>query len=274
MGEALSDGNAQHPVVPFQRLNPVDEAAGRFARGVNRHHHAAVGQRGHRVGPALRLGFAQSDEFARPLHHIGVRIFLHRYQDVGVVHHRRCQVHVRVELGTHDHLGPHHGAHPRQHVAFAIVVAVGDHRAVQAEQHHVHRKGAAQVGQQLLAQPFIGFPGDGAAGLGAGDHALDQGPALARGHFARRAQRPREECQLFRVLPRREIAPVLEGRQAGGHGSEGIGLGRQGAAENAHRHPGAYRSSIQTVGRPRHILSSPLRSLRAAKAGEYWPRLM
>jgi hypothetical protein len=41
---------------------------------------------------------------------------------------------------------------------------------------------AAQIGQQFLAQRFIGVPRGGAAGLGAGNHAFQQRPAalLAR----------------------------------------------------------------------------------------------
>lgn len=36
------------------------------------------------------------------------------------------------------------------------------------------------------------------------------------------------------MLPGREIAAVAKGRDAGGHGSEGVGLGGEGSAEDAH----------------------------------------
>ncbi len=119
-----------------------------------------------------------------------------------LLHHRRCQVHVRVELGAHDHLGPHHGAHPGQHVAFAVVVALRHHRAVQAQQHHVHRQRAAQVGQQLVTQLLVGFARDGAAGLGARDHALDQASSRAAGATSRKAHSgPEKNVNSFGCCP-------------------------------------------------------------------------
>ena len=89
---------------------------------------------------AFVLGDAQVHQFQRAFQDVGVRVLLEGHQHVGVVHHRLAQVVVRVELGADHHLGPDDGAHALQQVAFAVVVAVGHHRAVQAEQHHVHRQ--------------------------------------------------------------------------------------------------------------------------------------
>ena len=90
------------------------------------------------------LAWHRSDQFERALQDVGVRILLEGHQHVGLFDHRRAQVVVRVELGADHHLRPDDGAHALQQVALAVVVAVGDHRAVQAEQHHVHRqRGAA-----------------------------------------------------------------------------------------------------------------------------------
>jgi hypothetical protein len=48
--------------------------------------------------------------------------------------------------------GPDERPHAREQVAVAVVISVGDHRPVEAEQDHVDREGPLQVGEQLVAQ--------------------------------------------------------------------------------------------------------------------------
>ena len=97
---------------------------------------------------------------------------------------------VWIEFGTHRHVGADQGAHVLQQISFAVVIAIGDHSAVQAKQHHVHGQGCLQVGQQLVPQPLVGVARGDAAGLRGGDHALDQCPARIAAAQARSPQRP------------------------------------------------------------------------------------
>ncbi len=187
-GEAVGDGDREHAVLALHRLEAVDERAGRFARGVHRGDHLAVDHRRHRANPLLDDRRAQVDQLERALQHVGVRILLVGDQQVGALDHRRREVAVRIELGADDDAGPDDGAHLLQQVALAVVVAVGDHRPVQAEQDHVDRQRLAQVGEQLLAQRLVAGARRRAARLRARRQALDDVPAL--GLAAQRA-RPR-----------------------------------------------------------------------------------
>ena len=177
-GEAVRERDREDAVLALHRHQAVDVRAGRLARGVHRDDHLAVDHRGDRPDAAFDLRRAEIDQLERALEDVGVRIFLVGDQQVGALDHRRREVVVRIELGADDDLRADDGAHALQQVAFAIVVAVGDHRAVQAEQHHVDRQRRAQVGEQLVAQRFLGGARRRAARLGAGDHALDELPAL------------------------------------------------------------------------------------------------
>jgi hypothetical protein len=44
---------------------------------------------------------------------------------------------MRIEFRADHHAGPDHLAHPGKQIAFAVVVAIGNHCAVQAEQHDI-----------------------------------------------------------------------------------------------------------------------------------------
>jgi hypothetical protein len=59
---------------------------------------------------------------------------------------------MQIELGPDGHVRPDDVADPRQQITFAIVVPVGDHRAVQEQQHAVHRQRRTQIRDQLVAQ--------------------------------------------------------------------------------------------------------------------------
>jgi hypothetical protein len=58
---------------------------------------------------------------------------------------------VRVEFGADRHFRPHDRAHARQDVSLAIIIALGDHRAVQPEHDHVDRHRCAQFVEDLVA---------------------------------------------------------------------------------------------------------------------------
>ena len=63
---------------------------------------------------------------------------------------------MQVQLGGNGHAGAHDGPHPGQQVTLGIGVAVGDHGAVQVQQHRVDRHRPLQVGQDLVAQRGVG----------------------------------------------------------------------------------------------------------------------
>ena len=111
-------------------------------------------------------------------------------------------------------------ARAAQQVALAIVVAVGHHRAVQAEQRHVHGAGVAQVLQQLVAQRFIGVASGDAGRHGGGGQAFDQRPVLALGALPRCPQRTGIHLHAVRMLAGRVIAARAVGAQAGGDGEK------------------------------------------------------
>ncbi|KAG1391869.1 hypothetical protein G6F59_014769 [Rhizopus arrhizus] len=75
---------------------------------------------------------------------------------------------VRIQLGADDGVGADDCAGAAQKVAFAVVIAVGHHGAVQAEQGDIHLARAAQVFKQLVAQRFVGVAGGDPRRGGAG----------------------------------------------------------------------------------------------------------
>ena len=169
---------------------------------------------------------------------------------------------MRVELGADHDVAADDGAHPLQQVALAVVVAVGDHRAVQAEQHHVDRQRRAQIGKQLLAQRLVASACRRAARLSAGNQAFDQVPARRLAAQARRPQRPGEIEHVVRVSAGWVVAAVAERGHSGRHRCEGIGFGGDAAAEHAH---GWVRSDQGADGACR---SEVLDEARCSRAGE------
>jgi hypothetical protein len=125
-------------------------------------------------------------------------------------------------------------AHLLQQVALAVVVAVGDHRAVQAEHDHVDGQRLLQVVEQLGAQRLVAGARGRAARLRAGDEALDEVPALVLAAQPRRPERPGEIEHPVRMRARRVVAAIAEGGHAGGHRREGVGFGGDAAGEDAH----------------------------------------
>ncbi|MDT4842456.1 hypothetical protein FQZ97_763590 [compost metagenome] len=232
--ETVRERDREHAVLAFERLHALHEAARRFARGVDGDDDVAVDHRDHRLDLAFHGRGADVDQLQPAFEHVGVRVLLEGDHHVGVVHHGGREVVVRVELGADHHIRAHDLAHARQHVAFAVVVAVGHHRAVQAEQHHVHRQRGAQVVQHFVAQGFVGVARGDAAGLRARHHAFEQRPALFLAADARGPQRARVDRQRIGMLAGGKVAAVLEGRDAGRHRAEGVGFGREGGTEDTH----------------------------------------
>ena len=160
-------------------------------------------------------------------------VFLVADDEVGGFHHGRGQMAVRIQFRADHRVRADDLARAAQQVALAIVVAVGHHRAVQAEQRHVHGAGVAQVLQQLVAQRFIGVASGDAGRHGGGGQAFDQRPVLALGALPR-PQRTGIHLHAVRMLAGRVIAARAVGAQAGGDGGKGIGFGCQGTGKDLH----------------------------------------
>ncbi|NJN53231.1 MAG: hypothetical protein HC809_17200 [Gammaproteobacteria bacterium] len=70
-----------------------------------------------------------------------------RKKDIGMFEHGIAHMTVQVEFGTHGRRRAHNGAHSRQQVTFAVVVAIGDHGPMQEQQYGVDSASALQIGE-------------------------------------------------------------------------------------------------------------------------------
>ena len=174
----MGDRDRQHAVLAFHRHQLVDEAAHRFAAGVHDRDELAIEHAARRPDATLGLGHAQVDQLIGAVQDVGMGVFLVADDEVGGFHHGRGQMAVRIQFRADHRVRADDLARAAQQVALAIVVAVGHHRAVQAEQRHVHGAGVAQVLQQLVAQRFIGVASGDAGRHGGGGQAFDQRPVL------------------------------------------------------------------------------------------------
>ena len=149
----------------------VDEAAHRFAAGVHDRDELAIEH-------AARLDARppQVDQLIGAVQDVGMGYSLVADDEVGGFHHGRGQMAVRIQFRA-DHVRADDLARAAQQVALAIVVAVGHHRAVQAEQRHVHGAGVAGPAAARRAA-FQGVASGDAGRHGGGGQAFDQRPVL------------------------------------------------------------------------------------------------
>jgi hypothetical protein len=63
---------------------------------------------------------------------------------------------VRIEFGADENIRTDDLADTRKKIAFGILVAGGDHRAMQAEHHGIDRHCCAQLVEDFVAQALIG----------------------------------------------------------------------------------------------------------------------
>ena len=115
-----------------------------------------------------------------------------------------------VEFDPDDRILPSDGAGLGEQVAFAIVVALGDHGAMQAEEHYVDRHRSAELTEDFVPQPLISFPGNQAGRLGPGGRPLDQGEPLLAGAFAGRDEGRGTESGGLGMLARWGVKCVFE----------------------------------------------------------------
>ncbi len=84
-----------------------------------------------------------------------MRVFLEQDDDVGAAHALFGEMAVRVELDADDGFRPDDRAHPRDQVAFAVIIAMRHHGAVQAEQHPVDRHRGTKLIENFIAHAFV-----------------------------------------------------------------------------------------------------------------------
>ncbi len=130
--------------------------------------------------------------------------------------------------------GPDDVADAFEKIAFAIVIALRHHRAMQAEDDAVDRQRRLQLAEDLVAQRLIGLPLHQAAGLGPGGGAFDHGEALPSRAPAQHDHRRRAQRRRFRMLARPGVERHLESRPVGRHRRERVGFGRERGGEDAH----------------------------------------
>src|SRR5215813_8887620 len=98
---------------------------------------------------------------------------------------------MRIELDTDHGLWPHQRAHALDDVAFDVVVAMGHHGAVQAEEYAIDWQRRLELAQDLVAHELVVGTVGGAGGAGGEAAALDEGEALCLRALSRDPQRRR-----------------------------------------------------------------------------------
>ena len=171
-------------------------------------------------------------QLGRTLHRVGVRVFLVADKHVGAVEHQGAQVAVQVEFGADRDLRADDGAHLGQEVAFAVVIAVGHHGAVDIDQHGIERQGGFHAGQDLVAEILVDLAHRCAGRGGEGREPLDHGPAALLGLLAPDMHRRGEVGGLVSGGVAAPDAVFLVAAQAGRKGHELIGFGPEGRDED------------------------------------------
>jgi len=136
---------------------------------------------------------------------IGVRKLLEGDNDIGRLHHLIGQMAMHIEFGANHASIANNGACVRDQIAFAIVVAVRDHRSVHAEQHDIERHGGPDLVEDFIAQPLIGGLADKACRLRPRGRSLDQRETVGLCAATRGDERCRTQGRLRRVSARRAV---------------------------------------------------------------------
>jgi hypothetical protein len=121
-----------------------------------------------------------------------------------------------------------------QQIAFAIVIAVGDHGAVQAQHHTIERQRGAQLPQHLVTQFLKGLARHQAGRLGPGTGTFDQGPTLGSGATPGYPKWRGAQLGVLGVLAGRRIKGLMEAFQRRGDRRKCVGFSTDGRGKQAH----------------------------------------
>ena len=251
--EAMDNRGGEDAVLAFQRHQTVDEGAHRLAAGRIDGDHAAIEGRNDRLDLAPQRAQRQLDDMFAALLEVRMRKFEEGGHDIETGDAQHRQMAMRVEFGGDQHIRPDQGPNLRQQVAFGIVIALGNHRAMQAEHYGIDRHRRPQLVEDLVAQHLIGAALDETGGLRPAGSTFDDGKAFR----ARPAPQDRHdrgaERRRFRMLARPGIERRLEGVQIRRNGGECVGFGRKRRGENAHEQLIRSSSAVRTRVRPRRL---------------------
>ena len=202
IGKAVTDRDREHAVLALQRHDAVDQGAHRLPRGREAREQAAVEHRFHRLDLAADGAQREIDRLFAARSEIGVRILLEQHDDVGERAALLREMAMRIELDADHAVRADQRAHPLEKIAFAVVIAVRHHRAVQVEHRAVDRQRGLQLAEDFVAHPLIGGARGRAARLRRVAGALDQlefAALRARPHRVHRAglvaRRARDICR-------------------------------------------------------------------------------
>ena len=166
---------------------------------------------------------------------IRVRILLEQHDDVGERAALLREMAMRIELDADHAVRSDQRAHPLEEVAFAVVIAVRHHRAVQVEHRAVDRQRGLQLAEDFVAHPLIGGARGRAARLRRVAGALDQlefAALRARPHRVHRAGLVRAARG---ILSGRKVELLDEGLIRGRQRQEGVRLERERGVEQTQK---------------------------------------
>ncbi len=231
----MAEGDGEDAVVAFEGGHFGDEGFHRFDGGAPHRDHAAVVIGHDGLDVAAVGGGADCVELDGAFGDVDVGVFLVGDDDIGGGAHELGEVAVEVELDADGGVGAGEFAHAGEGVAFAVLVAVGDHGAVHVEEDDVERQGGLDVGEDHVAQFLVDVAQRGAGGLGGGADAFDDFVSVGFGEgtiFDEGGVAPGGG-----VLAGAGAVPVAlahEGVAAGGDGGEGVGFGGEGGDQDFH----------------------------------------
>ena len=151
IGKAVRKPHVQYAGLAFERIHAIDEPRHRFARGVIHADHLARGGRHRRADFSVGSVGYDFEQIEQTLVRIGVRVVLVADQHVGRFEHRLRDVTVKVELGADRDIRANARANAREDVAFAVVITLRDHCAVQKQHDGVERHRCLEIIEQFVA---------------------------------------------------------------------------------------------------------------------------
>ncbi len=243
--------DGEDPVLAFERKHLVDKRPHqRKLRRVGPDLPAVVDGH-HGLDLTAHRSEHEVEQILRPVDDVGMREFLVEHDDVRVLDALQREMTMRIELDADDATVTDDLAGACDNVALDVVVAIGDHRPVQAQHHRIERHRRLDLAEDLVAHELVVALIHCARRRSREATPFDQGEAIAlrplsgdeerRGAHARRVGRmlswPEEEALLERAQARRE-------------GREGVGFRRDCGREDAHDYPVA-RGRSREHGSPR-----------------------
>ena len=184
-------------------------------------------ERHHRLHFTVQGLPAHVEEFVGSIRWVDVRVFLERDDDVGACHQGAADAAVQVQFYTDHSLRTHQLADLGCQVPLAVVVTLGNHRTMLAEQHQIDRHGRLQIGENLASKSLVHRLNGRACRLGKSGQALDDFGAGGLCFFPPDDQRHGKKGRA--VLGGITVVQhcLFEIGQAGRHIGESVGLRAQ-----------------------------------------------